>query len=110
MSGGSAPKRKAYTHEKELVDQATSSGIKAERAWGSNGAAMGEHPEVDVVIGGYKGQAKRRKSIATYIQPSEHVDVVFVREDRGEQLVVMRYFDWLDLVKDSDSHPVTNRT
>ena len=44
-----------------------------------------------------KIQAKCRKSIASYLIPTEHVDAVVCKEDRGEPLIIMRFFDWLDM-------------
>ena len=92
-------KRKGNTYERELVNQAIASGIDAKRAWGSNGESIGEHAEVDCVIGGYKVQAKRRAKLPEYLKPSDHVDVQAVREDRGDTLVVIPWYDWLDLVR-----------
>ena len=92
-------KQKGNRYERELVKLAIESGIEAKRAYGSNGEALGMHAEVDCLIGGFKVQAKRRKSIAGYMVPSEHVDVQAVRADFGETVIVMRLSDWLDLVK-----------
>ena len=95
---GRAPKDKGNGFERELVKMATDSGLDAQRAWGSNGAALGEHPQVDVLVNGCKIQAKRRRSIAGFMQPSIHVDAVALRADNGEALIVLRYADWLDLL------------
>ena len=95
---GRAPKDKGNGFERELVKLATDSGLDAQRAWGSNGAALGEHPQVDVLVNGCKIQAKRRRSIAGFMQPSIHVDAVALRADNGEALIVLRYSDWLDLL------------
>ena len=92
-------KKKGNRYEHELVRQARASGIEAKRAYGSNGEALGLHAEVDCVIGKFKVQAKRRKSIASFMSPSENVDVQAIRADFGETLIVMRFSDWLDLVK-----------
>jgi len=97
MPGGSAPKRKGYRHERRITDMATDSGLDAKRAWGSNGLAMDWHPEVDVMVDGVKIQAKARKSIAAYTIPTENVDAVAIHADFGEDLLVVRYSDWLDM-------------
>ena len=92
-------KRKGNRYERELVNQAVTCGIPAKRAPGSNGEAIGEHAEVDIVIGGFRGQAKIRKSIASYITPSEHVDFQVLRENGGTSFVVLEWWDYLDLLK-----------
>ena len=48
--------------ERQIVDRAKHFDLKAKRAWGSNGMALGEHPEVDCIIDGSKIQAKVRKN------------------------------------------------
>lgn len=100
MTGGRGPKRKGYVFECELIDMAKRSGLDAERAWGSNGAALRLHPSVDCVIAGQRVQAKRRRKLADWLATalSEHVDAVALREDRGEPVVLLRFADWLDLV------------
>ncbi len=88
-------KRKGNTYERELVNGASELGIEAKRAYASNGQALGHHEEVDCLIGGYRVQAKRRKSISSHLIPSENVDCVAMRQDKGETLIVMRWSDWL---------------
>lgn len=92
-------KRKGNGFEREIVNQAIASGIPAKRAWGSNGEAMGEHKEVDVKLGGYNAQLKRRARLPDYLKPSEHVDIQIIREDNGTSLVVIEWWDFLDLQK-----------
>ncbi len=91
-------KHKGNCFERELVNSAKEDGIEAQRAWGSDGKSLGEHSEVDCLIGGYKVQAKRRKAIAAHLVPSKHVDCVITRPDRGETLVIMRFQDWKELI------------
>ena len=81
------------------MQQATDSGLASRRAWGSNGESLGLHAEVDLVIDGFKVQAKRRKSLPAYIKPNENVDLQIIREDHGRSLVVMDYFDLLDILR-----------
>lgn len=92
-------KAKGNGYERELVNQAKQSGLEAKRAYASNGEALGMHAEVDVLIAGKRIQAKRRKSIASFLRPSEHVDAVCVREDYAETLVVISWWEYLDLLK-----------
>jgi len=92
-------KEKGTRHEREIVNQAIASGIPAKRAWGSNGEAMGWHSEVDAMLGGFRVQCKRRARLPDYLKPSEHVDIQIIREDNGTSLVVLEYFDLLDLLR-----------
>ena len=98
-------KQKGNRYERELVNQALASGIPAKRAPGSNGEAIGEHAEVDLVVGGFRGQAKIRKSIADYITPSENVDFQVIRENGGISYVVIEWFEFLDLIKTDGIKP-----
>ena len=73
--------------------------IKVKRAWGSNGAAMGQHEEVDILIGqNIKLQAKCRKAIGQWMIPNENVDAQVIKGDREEPLIVMKYDDWLEML------------
>ena len=95
----SPSKAKGNRFEREVVNKAKEAGLSAKRAWGSNGASLGMHEEVDLVIGKkpeIKVQAKCRKKLAAFLQPSEHVDVVVCKQDRGETLVISRLDDWLN--------------
>ena len=95
----SPSKQKGNRFEREIVNKAVQSGLTAKRAWGSNGAALGMHEEVDLVIGKnpeIKIQAKCRKKLASFLQPSEHVDAVVCKQDRGETLIILRFEDWLE--------------
>lgn len=94
----SPSKRKGNTFERELVDYAKNWGLKAIRAWGSNGRAMGEHEEVDLKIEEYTVQAKRRKKIASFLK-CEHTDIVAFREDRGKTYYLMEQDVFLTLLK-----------
>ena len=92
----SPSKAKGNRFEREIVNKLTSLGITAKRAWGSNGASLGMHEEVDVLVGSsFKIQAKCRKKIASFLIPTEHVDAVICKEDRGEMLIIMRLDDVL---------------
>ena len=89
-------KRKGNGYERELVKEFEAAGLRAERAWGSNGCALSTDDgarctsDVDLLIEGkLKAQAKRRKSVATYLKPPDGAHVAIIREDRGESLVTM---------------------
>ena len=95
----SPSKQKGNRFEREIVNKAVQSGLTAKRALGSNGASLGMHEEVDLVIGKepeIKIQAKCRKKLATFLQPTEHVDAVVCKQDRGETLIILRFEDWLE--------------
>ena len=90
-------KRKANRHEREIVREAGTAGLDAERAYASKGKSLGEVKECDVLVRGRDSdvmdalriQAKRRKTIASYLEPPEGTDAVVIREDRGENLAVL---------------------
>lgn len=92
-------KTKGNSYERQLVNQAKASGLSAERAYASNGRALGHGEEVDLLVAGKRIQAKRRKAIAAFLQPTEQVDAVAVRQDRGETIVLMTWWEFLDLLK-----------
>lgn len=99
----SKSKAKGSVYERELVKAMEARGLVAVRAWGSNGAALGEAPEVDLVFedrGGFKWtvQAKRRAKLPEYIKPPAGAKVVMLREDRGESLVVIPLDVFLEMV------------
>ena len=90
-------KVKGNTFEREIVRLFESYGIDFKRAWGSNGQSLGLHEEVDCLAqGDLRIQAKRRKKIAKWLKPSEVVDAVVVREDRGETYIIIRLEEFCD--------------
>jgi len=96
-------KQKGNRYEREVVEKAKEHGLEAERAWGSNGKALGYTEDVDCIIRYGDGkvllsQMKIRKSIASYLKPSVNVDVQIFREDRGESYALMRLNDLLELL------------
>lgn len=92
-------KVKGNFFEREVVSAAKAEGLEAVRAWGSNGAALGKDPEVDLMVDVYAVQAKRRKKLPSYLQIPECCDAVVFRQDRGETLVLTRLDDWLHMIK-----------
>ena len=94
-------KAKGNRFEREIVDAIELHDIKAVRAWGSNGKALGHHEEVDILIDDeIKVQAKVRKALPKWIAPSEHVDVQIIKENRGKIYVVQELNDWLVNLKE----------
>lgn len=92
-------RRKGNRFEREIVNDAEAVGVSGERAYGSNGRALGHTENVDCLIGGYRVQAKRRKNIAGYMTPDEDVDIQVIRGDRGDTLAVMPYDTLLKLIR-----------
>lgn len=52
-------KNKGTKFERDLVKYFRDHGLGALRAWGSNGLAIGETKETDLVVNGYRIQAKK---------------------------------------------------
>tara|TARA_R100000655_G_scaffold2758_5_gene10733 strand:+ start:126 stop:443 length:318 start_codon:yes stop_codon:yes gene_type:complete len=89
-------KDKGNRFEREIVNTCKDAGLDAKRAWGSNGRSLGWHEEVDVLLGKtFKIQAKCRKKLADFLLPTEHVDAVVCKQDRGETLIILRFDDWV---------------
>ncbi len=98
----SPSKAKGNRAEVKVVKTFTEAGIKAVRAWGSNGKALGEHEEVDVLIAGScKVQVKARKKLPALIIDSltEHVDVAVLFEDRRAPVVILKMEDFINIIK-----------
>lgn len=96
--------RKGKRYEREVVREAEAAGLRAERAYASNGRALGESDAVDVTVeapGGqtWRAQCKRRKSVASYLAPPDGADAVVIREDRAVSLVVLPLDRFLSLLK-----------
>jgi Holliday junction resolvase len=107
----SKSKAKGSTYEREIVKAFTDNGVKAVRAWGSNGKSLGLHEEVDIavysdttdLISGrtfedleLKIQAKRRKKIPEFLGLNANVDASVVREDKGDSYIIMRLDDFIE--------------
>lgn len=101
----SSSKNKGNCFERELVNQAKESGLESKRAYASDGRSLGHHEEVDLMVGTKRVQAKRRKSIAKFLKPTENMDAVAFREDRGDTLVLITWWEYLDLVKSMEQGP-----
>ena len=97
-------RRRGFGYERELVNQAKDAGLSAERAWGSDGKSLGEDSEVDLKVAGKRIQAKRRKKLASYLQPSAEVDAVAVRQDRGETLVILKWEEYLGMLQEIENN------
>lgn len=99
-------KRKGDNFEREIVRAAEEKGIPAQRAFMSDGRALGESKGVDVALGQqgeWRAQCKRRKSIAKYLHPPDGCDVAVIREDYGDALAVLPYDLLLELIRVSET-------
>ena len=100
--GGKAPRKKGFGFEREVVNAAKDAGLYARRAYGSDGRALGLHSEVDLIVGELHLQAKRTKQVAAKYRPSQHVDGVVFREDRGYTFVMLKLDILFDLLLRND--------
>ena len=95
----SPSKAKGNRFERLVVIMASEAGLTSKRAYPSNGLSLGLEEDVDCLVGGYKIQCKTRARIAKWIRVPESCDVTAVKEDRGNTYIVIRYKDWLKLIK-----------
>ena len=98
------PKQKGYRHEVECVDGAQKYGLNAVRAFGSDGRALGEKSDVDVVIDHpelnntdkfkkLKLQAKSRASFPKYFNLGSS-DIKVFKANRQRSMALVDY-EWL---------------
>jgi Holliday junction resolvase len=92
-------KRKGNDLERSLVNQAKEFGLSSERAYASNGKALGCTEQVDLKVENVRIQAKRRKKVADYLQIPDGADAVVFRQDRGDSLALIRYEYLLELIR-----------
>jgi len=78
----SPQREKGNRLERQIVQTAKETGIKAIRAYASNGKALGLTEDVDLLLGPFKVQAKARKAIAEYMKPPPGADITIVQEIR----------------------------
>ena len=95
----SPSKNKGNRFERLVVNTAKEAGFKAIRAYASDGRSLGEAPDVDCLVGGFKIQCKTRKHIANWIKVPESCDATAVKENRGRTFIVLSYDDCLDVLK-----------
>lgn len=92
-------KRKGNAFEREIVATALASGIDAKRAYGSNGESLGHNQTVDVVVGGKRVQCKRRAVLPNYLLIPDGCDAVAFRCDRGDPMVMISLWEYMELIK-----------
>ena len=101
-------KRKGNGFEREVVNAfAERPGWVAERAYASNGKALGKDETVDVLATFLWDdsrpqlaiQCKRRKTVAEWMQCNEHQDAIVYRADGKPAYIAMPLSVFLDLIK-----------
>ena len=93
-------KVKGNKFERDCVNKAKEKGLNAKRAYASNGESIGLEADVDMLLDdSVKVQCKIRKKIASWIKPPDSCDITLVREDRGEAFAIIRYEDYLNMLK-----------
>lgn len=98
----SPSKRKGSDWERAVVQMFRDAGLPAERAYASNGRALGCHETVDCIGAGLKIQAKIRKSLASFLQVPEACDMVAFRQDRGPGMILMNIDRFIELLVNSE--------
>ena len=89
-------KEKGNRFDRQIVELCKIWEVKAKRAWGSNGQSLGMHEEVDVLIDDdLRVPAKCRHKLPMSLKPTEEVDWVVFKEDRGDVYIMIRFEDWL---------------
>jgi hypothetical protein len=86
---GRASRRKGFNAEREVVKLAQRHDLTATRAYGSNGASLGQAATCDITIQDTPWQVKRRKAIAHYVKPPAGTIGTLIREDHGSWLAVL---------------------
>lgn len=84
--------------EREIVKYLGTLGVESKRAWGSNGNAIGQHQEVDILVkDNFKLQVKRKKKLPDWLGMTEHVDAVVFREDgkQKHKYIMLRLEDFV---------------
>lgn len=99
------PKAKGNRLENEVVQVFREAGYTSDRCWASNGKSRGLPEEVDVVVekvidvlDGFGGhvkcdmhiQCKSVARLASKFIPSERIDAVVYKENRGEKYILMK--------------------
>lgn len=106
------PKEKGDRLERDVVELFEAAGMYGERMWGSNGNSRGLPKEVDVLVklpietyyqNGTAGkydrdfyiQCKSVAKLADRFVPSENIDAVVYKENRGKKYILMELEEFL---------------
>ena len=84
--------------EYKIVKLAEKYGLKAKRAWGSDGRSMGLVEQVDVLLEGkIKLQCKMRKKFPQWMNVEEGVDYQVVQTDNKPPMIIMPIEEYLEM-------------
>jgi hypothetical protein len=91
-------KARGNTLERYIVGKLLELGFQAQRAWGSDGRAMGLVQGVDILAHSKTGeswriQSKKKKQLPKWLEIPEGVDCVVFNTDRGPLFVLKRFYD-----------------
>lgn len=93
-------KIKGSNFERRLVNEAKELGMIAKRAYASNGESLGQDETVDLMIGTYRIQAKRKKALPKWLDHDmTKVDSVVFCGDRKEPMVMITWTQYLKFIK-----------
>lgn len=101
----SKSKKKGRSYEREVVALFKALGFEAEKAWGSDGRAMGMPADVDIKVIGMLGrvvgvQAKRKRQLPKWMDRGKgEWDIMVMRQDNGETVVMMSWQILTELLK-----------
>lgn len=100
-------KRKGDRFERNLVKRARSAGVTAFRQFLSRAPI---NDKVDIVISDYKIQCKKRaKGFVRLYKELDEVDCLILGADCKEPLTVLRFKDWLKLIKGGNREDENDR-
>lgn len=99
-------KLRGSNFERKLVNLAKDLGLEAKRAYASNGEALGEVKEVDLMVSGYRIQAKKRAKLPAYLDLDTGVDMVVFSRDHGEDLTLVPYEKVLEWIIKENFHDI----
>lgn len=94
-------KQKGNRVERDVVKLAENCGLKAKRAYASNGLSLGHSEETDVLVEGkHRVQVKAKKKFPQWLMAAEKdVDWVVLKEDNKPFRVMLNLKDFLDMVR-----------
>lgn len=95
MSQGKKNKRNGTAAEYKVVKEAEKFGLKAQRAWCSDGRSLGLAEGVDVVVDDIPLQVKRREKVAAYLDIPEGTSGVVLHQPHQPLRVVLPFSEWL---------------
>ena len=99
MTMANRNKQRGYELEREIMAIGQAAGLVCERAWCSDGRAMGEDRTVDCIVGGCRIQSKRSRTLPKYLDIPEACDTLAFKKDRGAVLCVLPFATLVQLIE-----------